>query len=394
MDTRKRAWILLAISILLILAVGLRIAAAPAQNADTNDFGRWYRILNRQGLGALSQGFATYTPPYLILLWLGTRVRGVLPPLTAIKTIPILFDGLSALAVYKLVRLKYPAGPVPWLASAGFLVLPTVILNSAYWGQIDSLYTSLLLWCLYFLLVGRNLPAMMTFGLSLSIKAQAVFLLPFLAVMAFKKRLPWAYFLLVPLVYTVAALLPSLMAGRPLLDTLNIYVAQVQAYPQLAMHAANLYSVIPYRFAPIAYYTGLGVAALLLGVWTLYHGLSDLRLANHRAILLTALVSLVLVPFLLPKMHDRYFYPADILSYVLAFFTPSYAIVAAGYQLISGLVYFIFLHSVMPEQNTMMLRSAVILNTMMVTALVIHHFILLKQAPSPGGHLESSQEPA
>ena len=373
MKTSKHIWVVFVI-LLFILAIAIRIAAISAQNADTNDFNQWYQVLAKRGPAALSTKFATYTPPYLFLLWLGTLLKAILPPLYAIKIIPILFDALSAFAVYKLVRLRYTGDHVPWLAAAAFLLLPTVVLNSAYWGQIDSLYTSFLLWCIYFILTDRPLPALLSFGISFSIKAQAVFLAPFLAVMAFKKRVPWVYFLIPALVYAITAILPALAAGRPLVDTVNIYVSQVKAYPQLAMHAANLYSIVPYRFAQAAYYGGLAVAAILLGAWTLYYGLRKFEL-TPRAILLTALLSLVLVPFLLPKMHDRYFYPADNLSYVMIFFVPAYGIVAAGYQLISGLVYYIFLHSVTPEQNLFMLRSAVLLNTLLVSGLVVHQLL-------------------
>lgn len=393
MQTSKRWWITLAAVALFILAVVLRVAAAPHGNLDTDGYLRWYQLLARRGFGALAGGFAVYTPPYLYLLWAFTLLKGIIPPIAAIKLIPTLFDILSALAVYRVVRLRFRQGPLPWLASAGFLVLPTVVLNSAYWGQIDSLYASFLLWCLYWLLAERPLPAMLAFGASFAIKAQAVFLLPFLLVLALRHRLSWRYFLVPPLVY-IASILPAVFAGRPLWDAMTIYFAQVKEFPQLAMHAANLYSVVPHRFASIAYYGGLAAAAVLLALWTLYYGFGRFEMDSHRAFLLTALLSLVLVPFLLPRMHDRYFYPADILSYVLIFFAPAYAVVAAGYQLISGLVYYIFLHSVTPEQNLLILRSAVLLNTIMVTGLVVHQFLFIKRVTTTRRRIESSGESA
>jgi Gpi18-like mannosyltransferase len=393
MKTSKPVWIWFLISVFFILAVGFRLAAVLHRNVDTNGYLRWYALLSEQGFRGLSQGFAVYTPPYLYLLWLGTLLRGTLPPLLVIKLIPTLFDVVSAIAVYKLVRLRFPQGPLPWLACASFLVLPTVILNSAYWGQIDSLYASFLLWCLYFVLTNRPFRGMLAFGASFAFKAQAVFLLPFLLVMALKRRVPWTYFVFPPLIYLLS-ILPAVYAGRPLADALTIYLGQVQAFPQLAMHAPNLYSVIPFRFAPVAYPAGLVLSVILLGVWIVFYGVRTPLPMNARAILLTALLSLVLVPFLLPRMHDRYFYPADLLSFVMIFFAPSYAIVAAGYQLISGLVYYIFLHSVTPEQNLLMLRSAVLLNTIMVTGLVIHQYLVPRASVGGSQPLEASGEGA
>jgi Gpi18-like mannosyltransferase len=40
-----------------------------------------------------------------------------------------------------------------------------------------------------------------------------------------------------------------------------------------------------------------------------------------------ALVSVLFVPFFLPKMHDRYFYPADVISLIYAFYFPQYLFV-------------------------------------------------------------------
>ena len=37
-----------------------------------------------------------------------------------------------------------------------------------------------------------------------------------------------------------------------------------------------------------------------------------------------SLVSAILIPFFLPKMHARYFYPSDVISIILAFYFPTY----------------------------------------------------------------------
>jgi len=39
-------------------------------------------------------------------------------------------------------------------------------------------------------------------------------------------------------------------------------------------------------------------------------------------LILLALTSVLVLPFLLPKMHERYFYPADVLSILFAFYYP------------------------------------------------------------------------
>lgn len=372
---RKKVLVPALIALMFALAIGLRLASFPNQNIDTRGYLNWYSQIEARGFVALADDFSVYTPPYLYLLWLATWVRGVLPPLTAIKLIPVLFDALSAFAVFKLVRLKFPQGQVPWLAAAGFLLLPTVLLNSAYWGQIDSLYTSFLLLCVYFLLTERPAPAMLMLGLSLSIKAQAIFLFPFLAVLFLKKRIPWLTLLIPPLVFVVS-ILPAVWAGRPFMEALTIYLSQSGEFQQVSMHAPNLYSFAvghPTWRQPI-YYGGLALTAAVLGGWILVYARRRFAL-TLRLVLLTALVSAALTPFLLPRMHDRYFYPADNLSYVLAFFAPSYWYVALGYQVISSLVYALFLFRMTDQQNQFFLLTAILLNTGMVAYLLIRQWL-------------------
>ena len=53
----------------------------------------------------------------------------------------------------------------------------------------------------------------------------------------------------------------------------------------------------------------------------------------------SATVSLMLAPFLLPKMHDRYFFAADLCSIALAFIIPRLWFVPVGLQISSTLAY-------------------------------------------------------
>jgi Gpi18-like mannosyltransferase len=59
--------------------------------------------------------------------------------------------------------------------------------------------------------------------------------------------------------------------------------------------------------------------------------------------MLMALTALVLVPFVLPKMHERYYYPVDVFSYAVIIFAPEMWFVPLLYQFISSLSYSVFL---------------------------------------------------
>ena len=58
------------------------------------------------------------------------------------------------------------------------LLLPTVVLNGAMWGQADSTYAALCVAGLYHLLCRRPVRAGVYFGLALAFKLQTVFASP------------------------------------------------------------------------------------------------------------------------------------------------------------------------------------------------------------------------
>ena len=231
-------------------------------------------------------------------------------------------------------------------------------MNSSLWGQADALYTLFLLACLYYLLTDKPLLGVIAFGIAITIKAQAIFIAPLLAVLFFKRRIAWQYFLMVPLIYILLDM-PAFLLGRPLLGIFTIYSAQASIFEVLSKNAPNLYifmSAIPYNLGLII---GLVVAVLIIGYWIWFNARAKSDL-NQNMILLMSLVSVALVPFVLPKMHDRYFYPADIFSLLAAFYMPALWFVPILYQIVSTLAYIVFLYNA-PAWLT---QIAAVLNTL------------------------------
>jgi len=374
------------------LSLVVRFLLMPFTNYDTDGYTRWYDFIVQNGIGsALGQNFAIYTPPYLYLLSLATLTQTLIPKIVAIKLIPIFFDLVNALFVFKILRLKYAVGKIPLLAAAVFLLAPTVVMNSALWGQVDSFYTCFLLICVFLLLTDRPLPAMLAFGLALSIKAQAAFLGPFLLYMALKKRVPWYAFGLVPLVY-LAVMLPAILAGRTLWDVMLVYGNQAAELQILSHNAPNWYIFLPQSTYPVSMPVGMGITAVISILWA--YVLSRRKSARTpESTLLTVLISLALMPFLLPKMHDRYFYPADVMSIVLAFSAPQFWFIPIGYQVISGLAYSIFLFE---ADRPTMLILATQLNTTVLAYLLWKQFRILQDGdpvPDDSVTTESQVDP-
>ena len=353
------------IVLLFIIGIVFRGLALPAISADMQWFLiPWYDFLKIRGVQGLGISFSNYTPPYLYLLWLATLTSNYLPKVTSIKLISIFADVINTVLVYRIVRLKYLTGSKPLLASALFWVLPTIMLNSSLWGQADALYTLFLLICLYYLLTDKPLLGILAFGVAFTFKAQAVFIVPMLAILFFKRRIAWQYFLLIPFTYILLCA-PAILLGRNWTDIFTIYLSQALTYHELSRNAPNLYifmNSFPYELGTAV---ALTIAVVLISFWIWLNVRMKSELSQS-TILFISLVSVVLVPFLLPKMLDRYFYPADIFSLLAAFYMPELWFLPILYQIISLSAYIVFLFNAPP----LLTQIAAVLNTLTIGFLV------------------------
>ena len=202
--------------VLVLVALAVRIPLYSFVSGDYSSFvSNWYDHLKTAGFSGLADNFSNYNPPYLYLLWVSTLLP--VSKIVAIKSISVVFDLLLAFFAYKIVALRKD-GWLPALAAVGAILLaPTVVLNGAEWAQCDSIYASLCLGSMYFLLKRRPYWAAALFGLALSFKLQAVFFAPVAVIILVVQREPVRRIilpmLLVPVIF-VAMLLPALLAGR------------------------------------------------------------------------------------------------------------------------------------------------------------------------------------
>ena len=162
---------------------------------------------------------------------------------------------------------------------------------------------------------------------------------PLLLGLFLRGQVSWKHFLLVPLVLFFA-IIPSWIAGRPLLDLILIYIAQAKQYQLLEMSAPTVYTWLPDVGLTQRFFTVTGVifTAMLGFVFAVLIYKSQAKLTVP-LLLKLALVSVLFVPFFLPKMHDRYFYPADVISLIYAFYFPQYFFVPIVIMMASFFAY-------------------------------------------------------
>jgi Gpi18-like mannosyltransferase len=328
----------------IILALYVRRGVITLESIDFKLYlNPWYDYILQNGrFAALKDTFSNYNPAYLYLLVLASYLLPNLSNIMAIKSISIIFDFLGAFLVYKIVHRKYPKGQKPLLALIAVLFAPTVFTNSAYWGQCDMIYTSFLLAFVYFAALQKDTLAFVSFGLAFAFKFQALFLGPVVLILMVKRYLDWKKVFWIPAVYLIL-LLPSVIAGRSIKDLLLIYLAQSGAYPYLTRNAPNIYQWFPNNSASPRLLLIL-VAAIAITIIVLTVLLAKMPFSIDRDLLIQfSLASALIMPYLLPKMHDRYFFPADIFSIIYGFYFPRFGLIPVIIIFSSFLSYLSFL---------------------------------------------------
>ena len=137
-------------------------------------------------------------------------------------------------------------------------------------------------------------------------------------------------------------------------------------------NAPSFYQWLP-ADAP-AYWKWIGtlLAGLLVAVLGII-AFANRKKLTREVIVTFALLSVIALPFLLPKMHERYFYAADVTSIVFAFYFPRYAGVAVIMQLASLLSYepYFFNHDAPPAYLPYVSLGVLVLILVLAAKLVI-----------------------
>lgn len=313
---------------------------------DYQDFlHKWYVYFQENGgFSAIAHSVGDYNAPYLYFMAAISYLD--VPDLYLIKLFSILWDVALAWGCLRLVRSlvrERQGSRAPLIAFAAALLLPTVVLNGAYWGQCDGIYAALCVHAAALALEGRNKTSVALMAAAFSVKLQAVFLLPLWGVLWLAGRVKFRQLWVFPAAY-LATILPAALLGKPLGDILGVYFRQMGEYPRLVLNAPSVYQFIPYGLeVNQTAASRLGIAAAgalvlaLLAVGLRFRG----RLGRDAA--MTVAVTLCVgVPFLLPHMHERYFFLADVFTLCWACANarrlPA-AVLAAGSSLASYIVY-------------------------------------------------------
>ncbi|WP_344650952.1 hypothetical protein [Cryptosporangium japonicum] len=359
-------WVLLAG--LVGLAVVIRYACRSYWTTDLDVFGEWYDQLQREGLKA---PVGNYNAPFLYLLEIASWFPGA--TLMKIKLIFVVFDVVLVYYVYRTVALTWTGWRIPATAALVAAFMPTVVLNASMYGQCDSIWGAFCVAALYYVLKGNDWAAVAMAATAWAFKPQAVFIFPVFLLAVLAGRVRWRAVLVFPLVY-LAWDVPALIAGRDAVELLTIYSNQLDDPSALRRGGPTVYQFLHVNVA-LGVLRNLGylfAATLTLGVC---YVLISTRATLDRTRWLTAgAFFAIAIPWLLPGMHERYFFLADVLTLILAFYLPRLWYVPLIVQASSFFSYLPFMFSKAPVGP--MIDRRLLATLMLVALLITGHRLL------------------
>lgn len=290
-------------------------------------FEPWVATLREAGGGLKGLNaefeYVDYTTPYLFILSC-ISICPFLNTLLLMKIVSVFFDFVAAVAVMFIVYHCKKSTTLSIAAYGTLLLAPTVLANSSMWAQCDIIFTSLVLWSLYFILRKKPVPAMIFYGAAFAFKLQTFFILPLYVILWMKGRVKLKHFLFVPFMYFVG-IIPGILAGQNLIDLLGVYF--FQANGQMDIYALshkfpNIYQLVGTDTFLIEYADAgiwLTLGALMVFMYAFARKSYSL---TDKLILEMGMFFTMTVVFFLPHMHERYAILVDVIAIAYAFVEP------------------------------------------------------------------------
>ncbi|RLT50008.1 MAG: phospholipid carrier-dependent glycosyltransferase, partial [Candidatus Aquidulcis sp.] len=319
--------------------------------ADLNAFRSWASELGTRGpWGFYARGmFVDYLPGYMWVLWalgsLGALVTGSTDPGALIKLPAILADGLLVFATARLAADLGAPRRGQLVAAVAMAVGPMIWLDSAVWGQVDSVGTAALLLSLSALIRGKTVRGAILAALAAVLKPQFGILIPIVAVLAFVRarsaRDPWA-FVVAGLAGAATIAIAALPFGLTLPDVLAKVAEAAGGYPYLSVNAWNPWALIEVGGRAVVDATGwasdidplplIGIPGVAIGSAAIAAAvLVAMRYVRSDTAIrtVTAVAILAIAFFVLPtRVHERYLFPAIPLTIALAAARPAWRWIA------------------------------------------------------------------
>lgn len=369
-DKHKKLFIILTI-IVVIIGILFRLYYINVEAGDYSGFlTYWYDFFEVNGIKGLGYYSFDYAPLYITLLALISYIP--ISHLIMTKLLSYLFEFLLAILLYKYLSLinKKDSKYLNMFLASLILLTPSMIFNTGWWCQCDIIYTFFVILSLYLYRKKCINKSFISLGIAFAFKLQFIFILPVFIILFFRdKKIKWYQFLYIPLVNIICAI-PSFIFGFSFSDLINIYATQTSEYAErLTWYVNNIYKLVNFQS-----FMGNNTIIIMTTITFLVFCLLLLYCIKHkikfdnRNILQLSILSVMICNFLLPCMHERYMFMADIISiiYVLMYRRCYFQAILINYISIVSYAYFVFGLFVIPDMLVAILFIYVMINQFLI----------------------------
>lgn len=347
------------------------VAAASYQGyeVDINCFLAWSDMIFEKGFGNFytSDAFTDYPPGYMYVLFVVGWIRSLLGigqysvlSIVITKLPAILCDMVTGYLVYKIACKKFQEKGAALLAGI-FLLTPAILLDSAIWAQVDSVFTMFVVLMCY-LFTERKLPqAFFAFAIGILVKPQTLIFGPILlfAVVdyifldSFKndsREVFWKKFFYHLVMGLLAiGLLALLMVPFGFMNAFKQYTETVTSYPYASVNAYNFWTMLGKNWAAQTEKI-FGVTIQAWGMMFIVISILFAAYVNFKSkekeskYYFVAALEIFMIYCMSVRMHERYAYPAIVLL-LLAFASRPRKKLYLGYIFLSTICFLNMAHS-------------------------------------------------
>ena len=319
--------------LLFTAAICLRIFFACTYRgfeADTACFFSWANMLKTHGLAGFYSPdyFCDYPPGYLYILYLlggcmqffGIEsLNGI--SLLILKAPAILCDMAAGYLIWYHAR-KHFSSKTALILSACYLFHPAVLINSSLWGQIDAVFTLIIILVCILLTRGQPIPAYFLYAIGILIKPQVLIFAPLIlcALAEYIFHTKSVKKILVHVASGITAIILLILLCLPfgLQNVIKQYTDTLSSYPYAAVNACNVWGLFGQNWisqdTKLGFFTyaQIGTLSILLTTFLAFLIFYTLRKRSDRYYLTGTF--LVLSVFLFSvRMHERYLFPVMLL---------------------------------------------------------------------------------
>ncbi|MBR5251805.1 MAG: glycosyltransferase family 39 protein [Oscillospiraceae bacterium] len=314
---------------LLVLAAAVRIFFALQDQYFTYDvdtFKAWGSYANFYKFSELySQDiFLDYPPGYIYVLSILDEIctifgfaSGSTMATFVFKMPSMIFDFACAALIFSEAKRHLNEDMAKFL-SLVFLFMPAVIYNSSVWGQVESFYLFFIALSISFAARDRVVPAAVSYAYALITKPQALMFGLVLLLFIIKRRSIKKFLLAV----TTGAVSFYIMAIPFCQDIFNLewlfslYRTTMEGYRYFTVNSYNIYYFLGLNWLDISSARFGNINLWVIAVVIILASFTELKSRKHDNFFTVSTIIATTVFTFCTMMHERYIYPAILLSLI------------------------------------------------------------------------------